>query len=154
MAPAEGGQEEGGELGHTLTLEYLRLREVYRDRVHANPDTHLDGGISENTVWQPWWRELTVMPLRRYETLSGNVGRHFTGTLGGELRGVLYREWNSERFIVYQMVILQRARHVAASHAIRYFIEKRLEAWEDSKHRMLVKDTLCTCVEYLTVNQR
>ena len=44
------------------------------------------------------------------------------------MQGVRDRPWNLERFIVFQTVILQRARHVAASHAIRRRIEKRLDA--------------------------
>ena len=64
------------------------------------------------------------------------------------------RLWNSERFIVFQMVILKRARHVTASQAIRWRTEKRLDAWEEGKHTMLVENTLRTCAEYLTVAQR
>ena len=29
-----------------------------------------------------------------------------------------------------------------------------MDAWEDSKHVMIVEDTLHTCTEYLTVSQR
>ena len=61
---------------------------------------------------------------------------------------------NSERFIVFQTVILQRARHVTTSPTIRGWIEKRIDAWEDGKNRMIVGDTLLTCAKYLTVAQR
>ena len=64
------------------------------------------------------------------------------------------RRWNSERFIVFQTVILQRARHVTASQAIRRCIEKRLDAWGEGKHMMLVEDTMRTCEEYLTLSRR
>ena len=64
------------------------------------------------------------------------------------------RRWNSERFNVFQTVILQRARHVTASHAIRRRIDKRLDACGEGKHAMLVEDTLRSCEEYLTVSQR
>ena len=67
--------------------------------------------------------------------------------LGEELRGVRDRLWNSERFIVLQTVILQRARHVTESHSIQWRIEKRLDTWEDGKHGMLVEDTLHMCAE-------
>ena len=69
-----------------------------------------------------------VIPLRRYDVPSGKVGRRFVGTLGEELKGVQDRRWNSERFIFFQTVILQRAHHVTASQAIRRQIEKRLDA--------------------------
>ena len=55
-------------------------------------------------------------------------------TLGDELRGVRDRLWNSERFIVFQTVILQRAQHATASQTIRRRIEKHLDAWGEGKH--------------------
>ena len=44
------------------TPEDLHLREVYRDLVHRNPGTHLDGRITDDWVWQEWWRDLAVIP--------------------------------------------------------------------------------------------
>ena len=70
------------------------------------------------------------------------------------MQGVWDRRWNSERCIVFQTVILQRARHVTASHAIRRRIAKRLDVWGEGKHAMLVRDTLRLCEEYLTVARR
>ena len=93
------------------------------------------------------------MPSRRYDAPSGRVGRCFAGTLGDELRGLRDKLWNLERFIVFQTVILQRARHVTASQATRWRIKKRLDAWGEGKYAMLVEDTLHTCAEYLTVAQ-
>ena len=93
--------------GYNPTPEELRIQEVYGDWVHANPGTHLDGGVCGDLVWQAWWRDLAVMPLRCYDTPSGRVGRRFIGTLGEELQGVRDRHWNSERFIVFQTVVLQ-----------------------------------------------
>ena len=94
------------------------------------------------------------MPSRRYDAPSGKVGRQFVRMLGAEMQEVWDRRWNSERFIVFQTVILQRARHVTASHAIRRRIEKRLDAWGAGKHAMLVGDTLRSCEDYLTAAQR
>ena len=64
------------------------------------------------------------------------------------------RQWNSERIIVFQKVILQRAQHVTKSHAIRRRIGKRLDTWEVKCHGMLVEDTLHTCAQYLTSARR
>ena len=64
------------------------------------------------------------------------------------------RRWNLERFIVFQLVILEQARHVTASQAIYRQIEKRMDAWGEGKHAKLVEDTLRACEEYLTVARR
>ena len=85
------------------------------------------------------------MPLRRYDAPNGRVGRRFVGKLGADLKGVRDRLWNSERFIVFWTVILQQAQHVTASQAFHWRIEKRLDAWAEEKHTMLVEDTLRTC---------
>ena len=63
------------------TLENLLLREVYGDWVHGNLGTHLDSGTTEDGTWQGWWRDLTVMPLRRYEAPCGKVGRRYVNVL-------------------------------------------------------------------------
>ena len=105
--------------GYVKTPEDLRLQEVCGDWVHGNPGTHLDGSVKDDSAWQARWRELAVMPSRRYDTPSGKVGRRFVRTLVMKMQGVRDRRWNLERFIVFQTVILQRARHVTASHAIR-----------------------------------
>ena len=61
--------------------------------------------------------------------------------------GVRDRQWKSERFIVFQTVILQRSRHLISSHAIRRQMGKRLDAWEAGRHGMIMEDTLCTCTQ-------
>ena len=122
--------------------------------MHANPGTHLDGGIRDNSAWQAWWRDLAVMPSRRYDAPGGRVGCRFVGTLGVEFKGVGDRLWNLERFIVFQTVIVQQARHVTASQAIHQRIGKRLDAWAEGKHLMMAEDMLQACGEYLTVAWR
>ena len=94
------------------------------------------------------------MPSRRYDLLSGKVGRRFVGMLSAKMQGVQDRRCDLERFIVFQTVILQRARRVTASHAIRRRIEKMLDAWGAGKHAMLVGDTLRSCKDYMTAARR
>ena len=64
------------------------------------------------------------------------------------------RLWNLEWFIVFQTLILQRARHVTVSQAIRRRIGKRMDAWAEGKHYILVEDTLQACMEYLNIAWR
>ena len=72
------------------------------------------------------------------------------GSLGGELRRVRERPWKLERFVVFQTVILKRARHVTASQAIQRRVEKQMDTWDAGRHGMLVEYTLHTCTQYLT----
>ena len=52
--PLEGEGTVGDELGYISTPEDLRLWEVYGDWVHANPGTHLDRGIQDESTWKAW----------------------------------------------------------------------------------------------------
>ena len=85
------------------------------------------------------------MPAKRYDALSRIFGRRFFQTLTVEIMGVWQHRWNTERFIVFQMVTLQCARHVTNSCEIRRRIDQRLDAWEAGEHMMLVEDTVLTC---------
>ena len=71
-----------------------------------------------------------------------------------DVPGIRDRRWNSERFIVFQTVTLQRARHVTASRDIQRQIEKLLDAWEAGIFKMLVEDTLRSSTQYLTYLHR
>ena len=48
--PLEGERTAGDEPGYTPTPEDLHLQEVYGDWVHANPGTHLDEGIRDDSA--------------------------------------------------------------------------------------------------------
>ena len=105
------------------------------------------------TTWRGRHGDVTSRSFYRAAP-SGRVGRSLVGTLGEELRGVRDRWWNLEQFIVFQTVILQQAHHVTSSQAICRRIVKRLDAWGEGKHAMLVEDTMQACREYLTVAWR
>jgi hypothetical protein len=81
---------------------------VYGDHVHHNDGTHLDGGISDDTTWQDYWKRLIVFPGQTYNLPKGKVGKRFLFTLASILDGVKIRKWNSEVFLVFCMVVLQR----------------------------------------------
>ena len=94
------------------------------------------------------------MTSRLYDAPIRKVGQSFVVALVEDLRGVRDRLWNLERFIVFQMVIVQKSRHVTASQEIRRRIEKILEAKEARCHGMLVEETPRTCTQYLTATCR
>ena len=94
--PVEGEGARSNMPGYVPTPEDLHLREVYEDWVHKNLGTHLDGGVIDDSTWQAWWRDLAVMPSRRYDAPSAKVGGRFFRMLGAEMQGVRDRRWDSE----------------------------------------------------------
>eukprot|EP00978_Attheya_sp_CCMP212_P030174 scaffold109998_cov63-Attheya_sp.AAC.3 len=87
-----------------------KLMGVYGDYVHQNDGTHLDGGIAYDKIWQARWQKLVALPIKRYDAPGGHVGRQFIEVLADELEGIRKGKWNSNRFIVFQMVILQQSK--------------------------------------------
>jgi hypothetical protein len=95
--------------GATILPVDLKLMKVYGDYIHQNDGLHLDGGVKEDGAWQEQWRQLIVLPSQRYNAPSGAMGRRFVHILTAELEGICLCKWNSERFMVFQMVVLQRS---------------------------------------------
>ena len=79
----------------------------------------MDGGIAEDSKWQERWKKIVCMPTQRYDAPSRKVGKIFVVILSVELDGVRARRWDTERVIVFQSVILQRAQGVNNSAQIR-----------------------------------
>jgi hypothetical protein len=69
---------------------------------------HLDGGITDNAMWQGFWRRLIACPSSTYDVPSGAVGKRLVEKIAEELKGVKSRKWNSERFVLFSLVVLQR----------------------------------------------
>jgi hypothetical protein len=128
--------------GAALSGADRMMDDVYGDHVHQNPGAHLDGGITDDLMWQDYWRRLVVFPSQTYDVPSGAIGRQFLETLTGLLKeGIQGHKLNSEQFIVFQMVILQRTREVKHARDIKPQMQSRLDAWDQGKFAMLVQDT-------------
>ena len=67
--------------------------------------------------------------------------------------GVQKCRCNSERFIVFQTVILQLSQHVTSSGAVRWNIDRRLDAWEAGEFWIPVEDMAHTCTQYLCTSR-
>ena len=92
-----------------------------------------------NAVCQGWSCYLAVMHYRRYNAQSKSVGSCFIKALNDELHGVQDGKCNSERSIIFQMVILQQAQHVTAFYVKRRQIVKRFDAWESGRYGMIIE---------------
>lgn len=98
--------------GVVLTEADKKLDDVYGDHVYQNHGAHLDGGVNNDAVWQGYWRQLIGYPGQKYDVPKGSVGKGFLSTLTGLLADTKSRKCNSEKFLVFQMIILQCTRDV------------------------------------------
>ena len=91
-----------------MTLQDARLKEVYGDYVNKNLGTHLHGAVpaEEDMQWQRWWATLVGAPKRQFKLPSGTVGNKLLYLLAEEWKGVREGRWNSERPLIFIMVVL------------------------------------------------
>ncbi len=121
--------------------------------MHQTPGTHVTGGIADDAIWQEHWLQLVSFPSHAYDVPSGAVGKRFVDKVTDELKGIVSRKWNPERFLVFQVVVLQRNRDVKRSRDVRRRIAKRMDAWEKGQITMLVEETLRSMESHLTSKQ-
>eukprot|EP00957_Ditylum_brightwellii_P093754 7138249-Ditylum_brightwellii.AAC.1 len=84
------------------------------------------------------------MPGKRYDVPKGPVGRRFIEVYTQLVDGCVERKWNSKKFLVFPMVVLQQVKGTNNSHDIRRRIEHRIDLWEKEEFDQLVEDTLAT----------
>ena len=56
--------------------------------------------------------KLVCFPTQRSDAPSRKVGKRFVGILSVELDEVRARKWNTDRVVIFQSVILQRAQGI------------------------------------------
>jgi hypothetical protein len=66
-----------------------------------------------------------------------------------ELEGICSRKWNSEKFLVFQMEILQHSKEVMGAGGVKRHRSKQMDAWEEGKCSMLIQDTEQTALVQL-----
>ena len=109
-----GEDEDDREVDPPLTQPPLpaltgeqKLASVYGEKIHQNDCSHLDGGVTEDMVWQEQWRGVMALPPQRYDVPLDQIGRLFVASVVTDLSGIVERSWNTEWFIVIHTVILQ-----------------------------------------------
>jgi hypothetical protein len=75
---------------------------VCGDHIHQNSGHHLDGDISNNTVWQNYWRHLIVYPSQIYDAPKGKVECQFVAKVAELIESIQKRDINSERFLYFR----------------------------------------------------
>jgi hypothetical protein len=84
----------------------------------------------------------------------GAVGGWFLHDLTQELFDIRSRKWNSKKFIVFTMVILQKLKQATKAADIKCRICNQMDAWENGKFNMPVQDTHRTAAAQLSKTQR
>ena len=149
--------EENADLpSYAISPVDCKLLEVYGDFVHANPGTHITGEvpIHINRIWQSRWKRLTALPQCHYMLPQGPVSHDFITQLTVELQGVCERKWNSERPLVFLMVVLTQMDSKLRFSKVRAHIKHCLKTWNMGNYQGQVDDTDHTCWQFITYGDR
>jgi hypothetical protein len=116
----QAAEQEIGDLPDIKLSDADRMMDkVYGDHVHQNPGTHLSGDIPDDGMWQDYWQWLIVFPSQTCNAPLGAVGGCFIKMLAEMLVGIQARKLNAERFVTFQIVILQRSRELKKAKDVR-----------------------------------
>ena len=78
-------QEENTDIpDFTPERAHLLLREVYGDLPHHNNRSHLNGGVTDDALWQSCWRRIAAQSDSWYATPTVAVGCCFTSIRNGK----------------------------------------------------------------------
>jgi hypothetical protein len=149
------GEEDIGELPGAIVSDADRmLDKAYGGYVHQNSGTYLNGGIEDNAMCQGYHRRLIGYPSQRYDAPNGPVGGRLVETMTSLMEGVKSRKWNSERFLLFQIVVLQHTREMMRARDTKKRLKWRMDAWDEGKFSMLVQTTERDMESFLSTKQR
>jgi hypothetical protein len=152
VALGERGQEEGG----MMMVRYIKGEEdlacrvlhpcnnqliaVFGDSIHCNDGPLLDGGITENCIWQWRYDRVVSHPDPMYNPPKGGICQRVVAMLAREFRGVCERKWNSKCALIFASCVLRKSPGIIRARDIKCRVERRLTLWIGGQYNALVQD--------------
>ena len=97
------------------------LYEVYGDTPHHNTGEHMPGGINPvlDAFWRRQYKIVVLSKLKLVELPTGKTSEMIVNTLMAKFKGVREQKRNSERPLVFLVVILRQEPGVREYDVIR-----------------------------------
>ena len=130
---------------HPIDSELIKL---YGDTVHRNIGTHLTGNINNDSQWYYLWYQLISYHHPFYTPPQSKLGRDIVRTLTEEFQGVRTRQWNSERALLFPIIILRKPHQKLSSQEIKHRLRFRLNQWKNGQFIALATDTITEAFQY------
>jgi hypothetical protein len=103
----KGEEDLGRQILHACNNQLVM---VYRDSIHRNNGRHLDGGVTDDSIWQWRYNWVVAHPHPMYNPPKGGLGQRVVLTMAREFGGVREWRWNSERALIFACVSCERVR--------------------------------------------
>ncbi len=130
---------------YPIDTEILKL---YGDTVHRNLGTHLNGNIDNDHQWYYLWFQLISYHHPLYTPPQSKLGRDIVKTLAEEFQGVRERKWNSEKALLFPIIILRKPHKKLTSQEIKQRLHFRLNQWKLGNFIALATDTIMEAFQY------
>ncbi len=132
---------------HPIDTELIKL---YGDTVHRNLGTHLTGDIENDSQWYYLWFQLISYHHPLYNPPQSKLGRDIVKTLAEEFQGVRERKWNSEKALLFPIIILRKPHQKLTTKEIKSRLRFRLQQWKQGNFIALATDTITEAFQYHT----
>ena len=122
----------------------IDLRPTLRNRMEkafGGVILNTDGGDSDDK-WFCRWKQLVSLFSNLYDLPGGNVGKDFVGLLADEISMLTEKRVNSERFIIFCRVVLQRDRMVKKGDDVCLLLKRRIDAGRNENFDELVQEAI------------
>ncbi len=125
-----------------------KLIKLYGDTVHRNIGTHLNGNIDNDSQWYYLWFQLISYHHPLYTPPQSKLGCDIIKTLSEEFQGVRNRQWNSEKALLFPIIILRKPHQKLTSQEIKHRLRFRLDQWKNGQFIALATDTITEAFQY------
>ncbi len=130
---------------HQIDTELIK---IYGDTVHRNLGTHLTGNITNDPQWYYIWFQLISYHHPLYTPPQSKLGRDIVKTIAAEFEGVRNRKWNSEKALLFPIIILRKSHQKLNSQEIKHRLQFRLDQWNKGHFIELATDTITEAYQY------
>ncbi len=132
---------------HSIDTELIKL---YGDTVHCNLGTHLTANIDNDPQWYYIWFQLISYHHPLYSPPQSKIGHDIVKTLAQEFQGVREQKWNSEKALLFLIIILRKPHQKLTSQEIKHRLRFRLNQWKMGNFIELATDTITEAHQYHT----
>ena len=94
----------------------------------------------DDAAWKSHWLWLAAQLACWYDMSPGSAGRRFKTILDAKWQGVLNRNWNSDRTLVFAHIFLTKMMRIRRATEIRQRIIKRMDLSDRGIHTGMLGD--------------
>ena len=124
----------------TLIPDDNLLTHCFGESIRSDPGTTHPTLIPDDEIWQKRWLRAVQLQPSLYNLPNSAIAKVFLAALTRELHGVRSRTWNSERPMLFALVILQKSPQARHAKDIRRRISQRLSLWNEGRFDALIND--------------